>query len=82
MTSIIDSCVGGKTAINYKNIINSLGNYYHPKTVFIYNDIIQNIPDREFISGIPEILKCGLLKKNKILPMLQDKKKINFQKRF
>ena len=29
MTSIIDSCLGGKTAINYKNIINSIGNYYH-----------------------------------------------------
>ena len=28
MTSIIDSCIGGKTGINYKNIINSLGNYY------------------------------------------------------
>ena len=24
MTSIIDSCLGGKTAINYKNIINSI----------------------------------------------------------
>ena len=34
MTSIIDSCIGGKTAINYKNIINSIGNYYHPKTCF------------------------------------------------
>ena len=80
MTSIIDSCIGGKTAINYKNIINSLGNYYHPKTVFIYNDIIQNIPDREFKSGIPEILKCGLLKKNKILSILQEKKELILKK--
>jgi 3-dehydroquinate synthetase len=74
MTSIIDSCIGGKTAINYKNIINSIGNYYHPNTVFIYNEIIKLIPEREFIAGIPEILKCGLIKKNNILKTLKEKK--------
>jgi 3-dehydroquinate synthetase len=74
MTSIIDSCIGGKTAINYKNIINSVGNYYHPHAVFIFNDVIKLIPEREFIAGIPEILKCGLIKKNKILMILEKKK--------
>ena len=74
MTSIIDSCIGGKTAINYKNIINSVGNYYHPHAVFIFNDVIKLIPDREFVAGIPEILKCGLIKKNKILKILTNNK--------
>ena len=77
MTAIVDSCIGGKTAINYKGIINSFGNYYHPKIVFVFDEIIQKIPEREFRSGIPEILKCGLIKKNKILNILeQNKKKI------
>ena len=69
----IDSCIGGKTGINYKNIINSLGNYYQPHSVFIYNDIIKYIP-REFIAGIPEIIKCGLIKKNSI-KILKDREK-------
>ena len=63
MTSIVDSCIGGKTGINYKNIINSVGNYYHANSVFIYYDIINKLPDREYFSGLPEIVKCGLLKK-------------------
>ncbi len=75
MTSIIDSCVGGKTGINFRNIINSIGNYYHPNAVFIYNEVIKSIPNREFIAGIPEIIKCGLIKKNRILKILQNKKK-------
>ena len=75
MTSIIDSCVGGKTGINFRNIINSIGNYYHPHAVFIYNEVIKSIPNREFIAGIPEIIKCGLIKKNGILKILQNKKK-------
>ena len=65
MTSIIDSCIGGKTGINYKNIINSVGNYYHANSVFIYYDIINKLPDREYFSGFPEIVKCGLLKKKR-----------------
>ena len=38
MTAIIDSCVGGKTAINYRGVINSIGpttiqkKYIFPKT--------------------------------------------------
>ena len=74
MTSIIDSCIGGKTGINYKNIINSIGNYYHAKSVFIFKDVIDKLPEREFLSGIPEIIKCGLIKKNKIISTLHNKK--------
>tara|TARA_B100000029_G_C17275433_1_gene851451 strand:- start:91 stop:807 length:717 start_codon:yes stop_codon:yes gene_type:complete len=74
MTSIIDSCIGGKTAINYKNIINSIGNYYHPHSVFIFNEVIKLIPDREFNSGIAEIIKCGLIRKNNIFKILKNNK--------
>ena len=64
MTSIVDSCIGGKTAINYKNIINSVGNYYHPHSVYISTKLIKKIPHREYIAGFPEILKCALISKN------------------
>ena len=58
MTAMVDSCLGGKTAINYKNIINSIGTYYHAEHVFIFNELIQGLPHKEFLAGIPEILKC------------------------
>ena len=74
MTAMVDSCLGGKTAINYKNIINSIGTYYHADHVFIFNELIQGLPDKEFLAGLPEILKCGLIKKNKILKILRTQK--------
>lgn len=78
MTAIVDSCIGGKTGINYKNIINSVGNYYHPKNVFISKNIINLIPSREYNAGIPEIIKCGYLDNKIILKYLNsDKIKIN-----
>jgi 3-dehydroquinate synthase len=71
MTSIIDSCLGGKTAINYKNIINSIGNYYHPNSIYISSELIKKIPRREYLAGFPEILKCALIsKKNNFLKFL------------
>ena len=76
MTAIIDSCIGGKTGINYKGIINSLGTYYHSKRVYISKNILNLIPTREFLAGIPEIIKCGLIHKKSILKKLNNKNKI------
>ncbi len=76
MTAIIDSCIGGKNGINYKGIINSIGNYYHTDRVYISKNIINLIPTREYLAGIPEILKCGLILNRKILFMLEQKSSV------
>ena len=87
MTSIIDSCIGGKTGVNYQKIINSIGTYYHADKVYILEDLIKSLPDREFYSGIPEILKCGIIKNKSLLNFLVNhhseikKRKTNFIKK-
>ena len=75
MTAIVDSSIGGKTAINYRGVINSMGTYYHPKNVFILEQVISRLPKREFNAGIAEIIKCGLIDKNGILKFLEKNKK-------
>lgn len=82
MTAIVDSCIGGKTAINYKGIINAVGNYYHPLNVYISKNIINLIPKREFLAGIPEIIKCGLIYNKKILKILINNKKFFITRNF
>jgi len=83
MTAIVDSCIGGKTGINHKGIINSFGNYYHPKRVYISQKIIEELPEREYFSGFAEIIKCGLIGNRNIIRILQKdnflfkRKKIN-----
>jgi len=74
MTAVVDSCIGGKTGINYKDIINSVGNYYHPRMVFISKNVLNLIPKREFLSGLPEIMKSGLINDKKILLLLNNNK--------
>ena len=74
MTAIVDSCIGGKTGINYKGLINSMGNYFHPKRVYILENLIKDIPDREYFAGFAEILKCGLIGNKKIINYLKQDK--------
>ncbi len=80
MTSIIDSCIGGKTGINYNNVINSIGNYYHAKSVFIDFNIIKDLPEREYNAGISEILKCCIINKGLDMNFLKKNKKLIFEK--
>ena len=76
MTAIIDSCIGGKNGINFNNLINSLGTYYHPQNVYISKSIIEHQPKREYLSGIPEIIKCALINKSNLLNYIEMKDKI------
>ena len=82
MTAIVDSCLGGKTGINYKDVINSFGNYYHPNRVYISERVLKSLPNREYNAGIYEILKCGLLGNKKILTTLKLKKDFILKRNF
>ena len=72
MTSIVDSCIGGKTAVNHKNFINSMGAAIILKCFYIKN-MIELLPQREFIAGFAEIIKSGLLNDKKILKIIDKK---------
>ena len=82
ITSIIDNSIGGKTAINYRGITNSIGTYYHPKNVFILEEVLKTLPEREFISGIAEIIKCGLIDNIKIIKFLIKNKEEIIERKF
>ena len=53
-----------------------MGTYYHPQNVYISKTIIHYLPSREYISGIPEIIKCGLISKSNLIKYLNMKNKI------
>lgn len=61
MLSMVDSCLGGKTAINFRDTINGLGTYHHPIAIIIGSDFIRTLPTREKSSGFGEIIKYAFL---------------------
>lgn len=60
--SMVDSSVGGKTAIDLENGKNLLGTFYQPDGVYINLGFIKSLPEREILSGYGEIIKYAFLK--------------------
>ncbi|KGP64169.1 3-dehydroquinate synthase [Legionella norrlandica] len=57
----VDASVGGKTAINHPLGKNMIGSFYQPMAVIIDLSTLQTLPEREFRSGIAEMIKYALL---------------------
>jgi 3-dehydroquinate synthase len=58
----VDASIGGKTAINHSKGKNLVGAFYQPNAVVIDLDTLDTLPDREYKSGIAEIIKAALIK--------------------
>ena len=72
LLSSVDSCVGGKTAINFRNTVNAIGSYHHPKAILIDTKILSDLPEREISSGFGEIIKYAMLGCTKIMEILSN----------
>ncbi|EKD42679.1 MAG: hypothetical protein ACD_73C00063G0005 [uncultured bacterium] len=57
----VDSSVGGKTGVDLKEGKNLIGAFYQPKAVIIDTDFLKTLPQREFLCGLAEVIKYGLL---------------------
>lgn len=71
MMAMVDSCLGGKVAINYRESINAIGNYYHPIFIVIDIDFLSSLSQRDYTSGLAEIIKCALISKSDLFSYLK-----------
>lgn len=64
LLSCVDSSVGGKVAINTKQGKNMLGAFYQPSVVFINLNFLNTLDDKQFKSGLGEVLKYAFIEKS------------------
>jgi 3-dehydroquinate synthase len=57
----VDSSVGGKTGVNLKSGKNLVGSFYQPKLVLCDLDTLSTLPEREYRSGLAEVIKYGII---------------------
>ena len=57
----VDSCVGGKTGVDFRQFKNMVGAFHQPRLVYMNMATLQSLPEREFGCGMGEILKTGLI---------------------
>lgn len=71
LLSAVDSCLGGKTAINFKRTVNAVGTYHHPVSILIDTQLLAGLPEREIASGFGEIVKYSVLGASEITNILE-----------
>lgn len=58
----VDSSVGGKTGVDFDQYKNMVGAFYMPKLVYMNIAALKTLDDRQYYSGIAEVMKYGLIK--------------------
>ena len=58
----VDSSVGGKTAVNHPLGKNMIGAFYQPRAVISDTATLHTLPEREYVAGIAEVIKCGAVR--------------------
>jgi 3-dehydroquinate synthase len=61
LLAMVDSSVGGKTAVDLPSGKNLVGAFHQPAAVIADTDVLATLPDRELQAGLAEIIKYGAI---------------------
>jgi 3-dehydroquinate synthase len=61
LLAMVDSSVGGKVGINLTAGKNLVGAFHQPAGVWIDTETLATLPDREYRSGLAEVVKYGVI---------------------
>ena len=61
LLALVDSSVGGKTAVNHAAGKNLIGAFHQPKAVVADVRALRSLPMREYRAGLAEVVKCGVI---------------------
>ena len=67
----VDSSVGGKTGVDHRLGKNLIGAFYQPRAVLIDPCTLQTLPRREWIAGLAEVIKYGIIADEKFFEFLE-----------
>jgi 3-dehydroquinate synthase len=72
LLAMVDSSIGGKTAVNTEDGKNLVGAFHHPSLVIDDVAVLETLPPREFNQGFAEIIKHAVIADAEMLGTLKD----------
>ena len=60
----VDAAIGGKTGVNFDGYKNILGTITQPEFTYICPELLESLPNRDFLSGAAEMIKTFIIEDN------------------
>jgi 3-dehydroquinate synthase len=74
LLAMVDAGLGGKTGVNFEGYKNMVGSFYPAEKVFIFASALDTLPEREYRTGLAEVIKTAMLGDRELYEMLQARK--------
>ncbi len=72
LLSQVDSSIGGKTGVDFDSYKNMVGAFHMPKLVYMNLKVLDTLNDRQFNSGMGEVVKYGIIRDRDFFDWLID----------
>ena len=72
LLSMVDSSIGGKTAVNHGGAKNIVGAFYQPKGVLIDTETLRTLSKKNFAGGMAEAIKMATTSDEELFSMLEN----------
>jgi 3-dehydroquinate synthase len=70
----VDSAIGGKTGVNLISGKNLIGTFHQPLAVLADPDVLTTLPEREYLSGLLEAMKYGVIRDPQIFELMESQR--------
>jgi 3-dehydroquinate synthase len=71
LLSQVDASTGGKTGVNLGRVKNIIGTFRQPEFVICDTTMLRTLPHEEYLSGMAELIKTGLIGDKTIIETLE-----------
>ena len=71
LLAMVDSSVGGKVGVNLPAAKNLVGAFHQPLGVFVDLNTLTSLPEREYVSGLAEVIKYGVIQDSDFFEYLE-----------
>lgn len=68
----VDAGVGGKNGVNVDGFKNMVGTFTQPKFIICDTEFTKTLPEREFRSGLAEVIKAAIIDDARLFAMLEN----------
>lgn len=80
LLAMVDASLGGKTGIDYEGFKNMVGTFYPASEIRYCPDLLKTLPEKEFLSGLGEVVKTAMLGDRELFTFLKDNKDLIMQR--